>query len=141
LMNANFDVTAKDVAKGFQNTGSWYNLMNNAPYNVLDVNATINLQPGEFRIYGNKTSTLGITDFEVLKDIYLYPNPASTYFTLNANTSKVQIFSVTGQLVKTFNKNQTVDHHYGISDLNNGMYLVRMYNDENQVKVMKLIKQ
>jgi hypothetical protein len=140
LIIANFDVTTKVVATGFQHTGSWYNLMNNAPYNVTDVNATINLQPGEFRIYGNKASTLGATDFEVLNEIYLYPNPASTYFTLNTNTSKVQIFSITGQLVKSFNKNQTIDHHYGISDLNNGMYLVRMYNDENQVKVMKFVK-
>jgi 1,4-alpha-glucan branching enzyme len=141
LIIANFDVTAKDVATGFQNTGAWYNLMNNTPYNVSDANATINLQPGEFRIYGNKASTLGTTDFEVLNEIYLYPNPASTYFTLNTNTSKVQIFSITGQLVKSFNKNQTTDHHYSISDLNNGTYLVRMYNDENQVKVMKFIKQ
>jgi 1,4-alpha-glucan branching enzyme len=141
LIIANFDVTAKDVATGFQNTGSWYNLMNNSLYTVSDVNATINLKPGEYRIYGNKASTLGITDFEVLKDIYLYPNPASTYFTLNTNTSIVQIFSITGQLVKSFNKNQKIDHHYDISDLNNGVYLVRVYNDENQIKVMKFIKQ
>ena len=141
LIIANFDVIAKDVATGFQNAGAWYNLMNNTPYNVTDANATINLQPGEYRIYGNKASTLGTTDFEVLNDIYLYPNPASTYFTLNTNTSKVQIFSVTGQLVKSFDKNQTIDHHYNISDLNNGIYLVRIYNDVNQVKVMKFIKQ
>jgi glycosidase len=140
LIIANFDVIAKDVATGFQNTGMWYNLMNNAPYNVIDANATINLQPGEYRIYGNKASTLGTTDFEVLNDIYIYPNPASTYFTLNVNTSKVQIFSTTGQLVKSFDKNQTIDHHYGIGDLNDGMYFVRVYNDKNQVKVMKFVK-
>jgi hypothetical protein len=141
LIIANFDVTAKDVATGFQNTGSWYNLMNNTLYNVSDVNTAINLQPGEYRIYGNKASTLGITDFEVLKEIYIYPNPASTYFTLNTNTSKVQVFSITGQLVKTFNKSQTKDHQYSISDLDTGMYLVRVYDDENQIKVMKFIKQ
>jgi 1,4-alpha-glucan branching enzyme len=141
LIIANFDVTAKNVVTGFQNAGSWYNLMDNSLYTVSDVNATINLQPGEYRIYGNKASTLATTDFEVLKDIYLYPNPASTYFTLNTNTSIVQIFSITGQLVKSFNKKQKIDHHYDISDLNSGMYLVRVYNDENQIKVMKFIKQ
>jgi glycosidase len=141
LVIANFDVTAKNVATGFQYTGSWYNLMDNTPYNVTDVNATINLQPGEYRIYGNKASTLGTTDFEVLNDIYIYPNPASNYFTLNTGTSKVQIFAITGQLVKSFHKNQTADHQYSISDLVNGMYLVRVYNDENQIKVMKFVKQ
>jgi hypothetical protein len=141
LIIANFDVTAKDVVTGFQNTGSWYNLMNNTPYNVSDVNATISLQPGEFRIYGNKASTLGTTVFEVLKEIYIYPNPASDYFTLNTNTTKVQIFAITGQLVKTFAKSQVKEYQYGISDLNNGMYFVKIYNDENQVKVMKFVKQ
>ena len=141
LIIANFDVTAKNVATGFQYTGSWYNLMDNSPYTVTDVNATINLQPGEFRIYGNKTTTLATTDFEVLKDIYIYPNPASSYFTLNTNTTKVQIYSVTGQLVKTFNKSKAKDQQYGVSDLDNGMYFIKAYNDENQVKVMKFIKQ
>lgn len=141
LIIANFDVTAQNVATGFQYTGSWYNLMDNTPYTVTDANATITLQPGEFRIYGNKTTTLATTDFEVLKDIYIYPNPASSYFTLNTSTSKVQIYSVTGQLVKTFTKNQAKDHQYSISDLDNGIYLVKVYNDENQIKVMKFIKQ
>jgi 1,4-alpha-glucan branching enzyme len=141
LIIANFDVTAKNVTTGFQYTGSWYNLMDNSPYTVSDVNATISLQPGEFRIYGNKTTTLAITDFEALNSIYIYPNPASSYFTLNTNTAKVQIYSLTGQLVKTFNKSQDKDHQYSVSDLDSGLYLIKVYNEENQVKVMKFIKQ
>ncbi|QKJ61638.1 alpha-amylase family glycosyl hydrolase [Flavobacterium sp. M31R6] len=141
LIIANFDVTVQNVATGFQYTGSWYNLMDNTPYTVTDANATISLQPGEFRIYGNKATTLATTDFEILKDIYIYPNPASSYFTLNTTTPKVQIYSVTGQLVKTFNKSQSKDHQYSVSDLDSGMYFVKVYNEENQVKVMKFIKQ
>jgi glycosidase len=141
LIIANLDVTAINVATGFQYTGSWYNLMDNSPYTVSDVNATIRLQPGEFRIYGNKTTTLATTDFEVLNEIYIYPNPASSYFTLNTNTAKVQIFSITGQLVKSYNKSQAKDHQYSVSDLDNGLYLVKIFNEDNQVKVMKFIKQ
>ena len=141
LIIANFDVTAKNVSTGFQYTGSWYNLMDNSPYTVTDANATINLQPGEFRIYGNKTATLATIDFEVLKDIYIYPNPAANYFTLNTNTAKVQIYSVTGQLVKAFSKSQQKGHQYSINDLDKGMYFIKVYNEENQVKVMKFIKQ
>lgn len=141
LIIANFDVNAQNVATGFQYTGSWYNLMDNTPYAVSDANATITLQPGEFRIYGNKATTLATTDFEVLKDIYIYPNPASSYFTLNTATAKVQIYSVTGQLVKTFNKSQSKDYQYSVSDLDSGMYFVKVYNEENQIKVMKFIKQ
>jgi len=141
LIIANLDVTAKIVVAGFQYTGSWYNLMDNSPYTVTDVNATITLQPGEYRIYGNKTTTLATADFEVLNSIYIYPNPASNYFTLNTDTTKVQIFAITGQLVKTFSKSQAKDHQYSVSDLDNGLYIVKIYNEDNQVKVMKFIKQ
>lgn len=141
LIIANFDVIAQNVATGFPYTGSWYNLMDNTPYNVTDINATIALQPGEFRIYGNKASTLSKPKFDISDGIYIYPNPASNYFTLNTNTSKVQIYSITGQLIKSFNKSKTKDQQYSISDLRNGIYFVKIYNDENQIKVMKFIKQ
>ncbi|WP_269224020.1 alpha-amylase family glycosyl hydrolase [Flavobacterium sp. IMCC34518] len=141
LIIANLDVTAKNVATGFQYTGSWYNLMDNTPYTVTDVNATISLQPGEFRVYGNKATTLATTDFDVLNDIYIYPNPASNYFILNTTTTKVQIYAISGQLVKTFDKSQVKEYQYNVSNLESGMYFVKIYNDENKVKVMKFIKQ
>ncbi|WP_281227691.1 alpha-amylase family glycosyl hydrolase [Flavobacterium aquiphilum] len=140
LIIANFDVTAKSVTTGFQYTGAWYNLMDNTPYNVTDVNVTITLQPGEFRIYGNKATTLANKEFEIPNGIYIYPNPASSYFTLNTDTSKIQIYSVTGQLIKTFSKSKTKDQQYNISELRNGIYFAKIYNDENQIKVMKFIK-
>ncbi|WP_281238660.1 alpha-amylase family glycosyl hydrolase [Flavobacterium praedii] len=141
LIIANLDVTAKNVATGFQYTGSWYNLMDNTPYTVTDVNATISLQPGEFRVYGNKATTLATTDFDVLNDIYIYPNPASNYFILNTTTTKVQIYAISGQLVKTFDKSQVKEYQYNVSNLESGMYFVKIYNDENKVKVMKFVKQ
>jgi hypothetical protein len=71
----------------------------------------------------------------------LYPNPASSYFTLNAATSKVQVFSITGQLVKTFDANQSEGHQYIISDLNQGFYIVKAYDENNGVQVLKFIKE
>lgn len=59
LIVSNFDVTAKNVATGFPYTGTWYNLMDNAAFSVTDVNQTINLQPGEYRVFGNQISTGG----------------------------------------------------------------------------------
>ena len=141
LIIANFDVTAKNVATGFQYTGSWYNLMDNSPYTVTDASATINLQPGEFRIYGNKSTVLATTDFEMMKDIFISPNPASNYFSLNTDTAKIQIYSVSGQLIKTFNKPHGKDYQYSISELSTGLYFVKIYNQDNQTKVMKFIKQ
>jgi glycosidase len=138
---SNFDVVAQNIIPNFPNTGNWYNLMDNSLVSVSSTTATINIEAGGFRIYGNQPSTLGVTNFSLSQDIYLYPNPSSTYFTINANTSKVEIYSIMGQLVKSFKANQTKEHQFTISDLNKGVYFVKALNETNEVKVMKLIKE
>jgi hypothetical protein len=140
LIVANFNVIPQNVPSGFPYTGTWYDLMDNTSINVISTSAAITLQPGEFKIYGNKTASLAISDYEKSPTVLLYPNPASNYFTLNKTTSKVQIFSISGQLVKRFDANQSEGHQFIISDLNPGLYIVRAYGENNEVQVMKLIK-
>ena len=140
LILANFDLSAKSIVPVFPYTGTWYNLMDNSPITVSNVNDPVTIPAGEFRIFGNKTASLAIADFEKIAGIYLYPNPASNYFTLNTNTSKVQIYATTGQLVKSFNSNQTLGYQYAINDLSKGMYVVKAYNENDEVQVMKFLK-
>jgi len=137
----NLDVTTQNVVPDFPYTGTWYNLMDNSPVQVASTTATIAIEPGGFRIYGNKPSSLGTDKFEVNGEIYLYPNPTSDYFTLNANSSKVEIYSITGQLVKIFNSSQSEGNQFYINDLNKGIYVVKVLNENSEVKVMKLLKQ
>jgi Alpha amylase, catalytic domain/Secretion system C-terminal sorting domain len=137
----NFNVNTSNVIPDFPYTGTWYNLMDNSSIEVTSTTATIAIEAGGFRVYGNKPSTLGTDTFEVNGEIYLYPNPASNYFTLNTNTFKVEIYSITGQLVKSFNANQSKENQFPISDLKQGMYLVKALNENNEVKEMKLLKQ
>ena len=140
LIIANFDVTAQNVSTGFQYTGTWYNLMDNTPLNVTDVNATINLAPGEYRIYGNKTANLAIPEFEKGNSVNLYPNPVLNYFTLNIATTKVQVYAMSGQLVKSFSPNGNTDFQYGVSELKTGLYVVKAIDENNKAQVMKFIK-
>ena len=137
----NFDVNSQNVIPDFPYTGTWYNLMDNSTLDVTSTTATIAIEAGGFRIYGNKPSTLGTDKFEVNGEIYLYPNPATNYFTLSTTTTKVEIYSITGQLVKSFNANQSKENQFTISDLNQGMYIVKTLNQNNEVKEMKLLKQ
>jgi hypothetical protein len=114
--------------------------MDNTSINVISTSAAITLQPGEFKIYGNKTASLAIADYEKSPTIVLYPNPASDYFTLNETTSKVQIFSITGQLIKSFDANKTAGSQFSVSDLNQGLYIVKAFDENNEMKVLKLLK-
>jgi len=139
LILANFDTTAKNVPTGFQYTGTWYNLMDNSTINVTDVNAVINIPAGEYRIYGNKVANLAIEDFEKGNTVSLYPNPVSNYFTLNIATTKVQVYAISGQLVKSF-ANGNTDSQFNVSDLETGLYVVKALDENGKNQVMKLIK-
>lgn len=139
LILANFDTTAKNVPTGFQYTGTWYNLMDNSTINVTDVNAVINIPAGEYRIYGNKVANLAIEDFEKGNTVSLYPNPVSNYFTLNIATTKVQVYAISGQLVKSF-ANGNTDSQFNVSDLETGLYVVKALDENGKIQVMKLIK-
>jgi len=137
---ANFDTTAQNMIPGFQYTGAWYNLMDNSTINIADVNTPINLAPGEYRIYGNKQANLAIEDFEKGNQVALYPNPVADYFTLGFKTLKVDIYSITGQLVKTFNTNGNAEYQFSVSSLASGLYLVKTFDENNKVRVVKFIK-
>ncbi|MRX37700.1 T9SS type A sorting domain-containing protein [Flavobacterium sp. LC2016-23] len=140
LILANFGLTPQNVATGFQYTGTWYNLMDNTTINVTDATAPISIPAGEYRIYGNKQANLAIADFEKGNTVNLYPNPVSDYFTLNVITSKVQIYSVSGQLVKSFVTNGNADFQFSVTDLTTGLYLVKAVDENNKTQVMKFIK-
>lgn len=137
----NLDVTTQNVVPDFPYTGTWYNLMDNSTINVTSTTATIAIEPGGFRIYGNKSSSLGTDKFEMNGEVYLYPNPASDYFTLNTNSSKVEIYSIAGQLVKSFKSNQSKENQFFVNDLNQGIYVVKVFGENSEVQVMKLLKQ
>ncbi len=121
---ANFDVTAQGIIPDFPNTGTWYNLMDDTSFNVTNTASPINLEPGEFKIFGNQEVVLAV-DTEALQNIItIYPNPASEIFILNTKASKVSVFDLTGKLVKSFNTN--ANNSYNVSDLSPALYFVRI---------------
>lgn len=140
LILANFGVTTASVPTGFPYTGTWYNLMDNSSITVTNVANPLPVEAGGFRIYGNKVAALAIESYEEAPSIKLYPNPANNYFKLNESTNKVEIISLSGQVVKSFDKNQAADHQFSISDLKTGLYMVKVLDGNNEIKIFKLLK-
>lgn len=70
----------------------------------------------------------------------LYPNPASDYIVIEANTTALwscDIISITGELVQTASCNESKLLH-DISQLSSGIYLVRIKKESNST-IQKLI--
>ena len=153
----NFDVVAGDITPSFQKTGWWYDYFSGDSINVSDVNATINLQPGEYHIYTTKKLTapdlvLGTQQHTLnngLSEFQVYPNPAFGNIQLNVNmqsatSGEISLYDLTGRMIKTFYNgrfNQGVNtFDFNVNGIGQGLYFV-VVNTENNRQVKKLMIQ
>ena len=87
----------------------------------------------------NFTTTMSVNQFGETS-FSLVPNPTKGMFTINADVTKAEIFNLTGQLVKTFN-NAAANESLSISELNQGIYFVKVTDLNLNEKTIKLIKE
>lgn len=137
---ANFSVNPQNISPNFPYAGTWYNLMDGSSIEVASSTAPINIPAGQFRVYGNMPATLSNHDIVPPPSVALYPNPASSQFSLNVPTSKVAVYTLTGQLVRSFGGGDE-DTAYDISELPSGLYLVKITGAFNREASVKLVKE
>ncbi len=143
IIIANFSVTSQSVNPNFPYTGTWYDLMDTSgsPATIDGATTAISLQPGAFKVYGNKEVTLSTKNFNNTSVLAVYPNPTSTAFKINRTVASVTIFDLTGKLVKTYNGNFEKGYAFNISSLPKSIYLVKAINDLGEIQTTKLVKQ
>ena len=139
FVRTNFSDNTLNTQAFFPFVGTWTNLIDGTTINVTDMAMNIAIEPGGYRVYGNKP-TLSTINYGNKILFSVTPNPANNFFQINTNTSKIEIFSVTGQLVKTF-VNTIENEQLQISDLNAGIYIVKIADENNLEKSIKLVKQ
>ncbi|MDH5413696.1 MAG: alpha-amylase family glycosyl hydrolase [Flavobacteriaceae bacterium] len=136
----NFGVTTQSINPSFQQPGTWYDLLNNnASITVSNVNNLIPLAPGSFKVYGSGQVTLAVEDLTLSDLVSVYPNPVKNEFKINATAHKVDIFDLSGRLIKSFKGNFTENSSYDIKDLNPSIYLIRIKVDHGTL-TKKIIK-
>lgn len=141
LALTNFSDTDYFPAVGFPYTGTWYNLMDNTPVVVTNVNMQVQIEAGGFRVYGNQPNAiLSTNDFEFSNTIVLYPNPTRTSFYLSQDVAQVEIYTISGQLVNTYNS-VIAQNEIPIEFLENGVYFVKIKTSDGLVETKKLIKE
>ncbi|VXC26922.1 Por secretion system C-terminal sorting domain-containing protein [Flavobacterium sp. 9AF] len=137
---ANFSVADLTINPNFPYTGTWYDLMNNSSITVTNVTTPVTIPSGQFRIYGNQQTVLDATSFENENTILLYPNPAKNSMTLSLDAKKVEIYSVTGQLVERFDR-VLANQNINIEAIQKGIYFVKITNNDDKIAKRKLIKE
>lgn len=136
----NFSDNTYNAPGGFPFTGNWVNLMDNTVFNVSNTSQNVSIEPGGFRIFGNQQSTLDVSQ-NTINGFGLYPNPTTGSFNIKGQVSKVEVYSITGQRVKSFENITGEDYQFDINELNRGVYLVKAFDSNNNSSTMKLIKQ
>ena len=88
---------------------------------------------GGNKVYGESidfhTWFEGVSELE--NTLKVYPNPANDYLTIEGNITSVEIYNTVGQclLTKQVNGNTRID----LAGFNNGIYFLRVYNNEESV--------
>jgi len=141
---ANFSVADQSsITPDFPYTGTWYDLMDetgNTFINVTNTSDPIAIPAGQFKIYGNQPANTLSIDEESLSGFSIYPNPTTTSFSISTNISDIKIYDLTGKLVKSFKGDFDSTDYFDISQLHTGMYIVKVGNNNNQIKTTKLVK-
>jgi hypothetical protein len=85
-------------------------------------NFTVNTSPTP-----RTTNNCVVSITETEQTFGMYPNPASTYLTIESSTSisRVEILDVTGRTIHTENPNATTDR-FNVKDFSTGIYFVKI---------------
>lgn len=88
-----------------------------------------------------RTQLLGLDNIERYNDIKVYPNPAESFISVKTGVTpvdRVEFYDQTGRLVKT--ERVADEAQITISDLQAGIYYLRLYNGDAYLKSDKLMK-
>jgi len=75
-------------------------------------------------------------------DSFVFPNPASNYFSLNQpfeNYSSVRLYSMNGSSVIRFNKKSISDNYFSVEGLTDGVYFLEITSKDNHSIIQKLL--
>ena len=90
---------------------------------------------------GNPSSSVEITSVND-NSVTVYPNPATSFVTFSIDLEKVGHITINNIIGKEVRKvNATTDGKYDVSDLRNGLYIIRLFDrNEELIKALRLNK-
>ncbi len=142
----NFGIADQTVLSGFQHTGVWYEFFTGIELNVSDVNVTISLKAGEYRLYSDKKlpefKGPATTSSEQLNNtgIRVFPNPATDRLNVEAQEmiQQIELISADGRVIRKFQPN-TSSFSFELNGLKNGLFILRI-KTPRQIFTEKIVK-
>ncbi len=100
----------------------------------------INLE-GLYELEAVCTSTVPVRNLPYNQQISIYPNPAADYISINNRGDndivKIELLNLSGQILKQYDGNL---NYISLSGINDGMYLLRLTDDSNNVSNQRIVK-
>ena len=142
----NFDVENLAVNPSFSKTGWWYSYFEGDSINVSDLQGTISLAPGEYRLFTSKRLvkpdiTADRRNFRAKENkLQVYPNPVKgmLYMESVPESSRLNILNSAGLVVKIFEMEGMQDH-VDLSSLPPGLYILSRQTGKEQPQYVKVI--
>ncbi len=108
---------------------------NNHPYNPIDLSGWNKDQTAQ---WSTDCNAAGIKNEASYNDVTIYPNPLSDLVMIDniSDIHKIEVIDINGKTVKSFKAQKELN----LSELNSGIYVVRLRYNDNSVKLFKLIK-
>ena len=138
---ANFDVIDQSITPNFPHPGSWFDLMDldgNSYINVTSISHSLTLEPGEFKIFGNKPSLNLTSDEFEANQLIMYPNPSDSYVWFNKDVDILEVYDISGKLVYEIN-NIDANTQISTENLSTGLYYLKILS-MNIFTYKKLLK-
>jgi hypothetical protein len=85
-------------------------------------------------------TTLGTEDFKSNLDLTVYSNFENNTFSINKEVNQLQIFDLTGKLIKEFKGDLDKGKSFDISSLSRSLYILKITNNSGQKYTTKLVK-
>ena len=147
LAVGNFGIGEEAAEISFPATGKWHRFFTKDSVQIENTIQLLTLAPGEYRLYSTQKfvqpdiSTENAAKKFQKENISIYPNPAEDVVTVSSEKtiSKIEIYSVTGKLMKQIN-NSGQQIEIPIGGYTSGIYFVHIFQGNNRITKKLVVK-
>ncbi len=156
IVIGNYGLQDRNINADMTQTGDWHDYITGETISITDVNYTVPLRAGEFRIYTSERKSEGFGDIvnvynqlvtsieDELPGFSYYPNPSSGVINFSGEIPgvprNIKIFDINGNQVQSHDLVNGRLEPLNVSGMKSGLYLMRIYTDDNRYTLKLMVE-